>query len=148
MLDSIDQRIIHVLYENGRISLKELSDKVGLSSPSVSERLYRLEDRGVIADFTVLIKPEALGYPLQAIVRISVLPGNLHKVERLIQQTGEFVECDKVTGDYDFIGRVYLRSMEHLEKVLDGFHDMARLSTAIVKTTCVKRRLPPLGDGH
>lgn len=144
MLDSIDQSIVRALDRNARTSIKELSTLVGLSSPSVSERLRRLEERGVIAAFTIRIAPEALGYTLQAIVHVRSMPGMLRKLQQLIQQTPEFVECDKVTGDDDFIGRLYVQSMGHLDKILDRFHDYARLSTAMVKTSPVARRLPPL----
>jgi Lrp/AsnC family leucine-responsive transcriptional regulator len=144
MLDTVDQRIIRILDADARISLKQLSNQVGLSSPSVSERLRRLEEQGVIANFTIRVSPEAIGYQLQAIVRIRSVPGAVHKVERLVQQTPEFVECDKVTGEESFIGRVYVRSMAHLDKVLDRFQEIALTNTAMIKTTPVKRRLPPL----
>jgi Lrp/AsnC family transcriptional regulator, leucine-responsive regulatory protein len=144
MLDETDQQIVRILDSDARISLKELSARVNLSSPSVSERLRRLEERGVIAAFTVRVDPEALGYHLRAIVRVRPLPGMLHRVERLIQQKPEFVECDKVTGDDGFVGRVYVRSMAQLDKALDRFQDIAQTSTAMIKTTPVKRRLPPL----
>ncbi|MDA4637009.1 winged helix-turn-helix transcriptional regulator, partial [Escherichia coli] len=70
MLDEMDKTILGILIEDARISLKELSQKVGLSSPSVSERLRRLEEKKVIRAFTVDIDPAALGYNLTAIVRV------------------------------------------------------------------------------
>ncbi|TIW43691.1 MAG: winged helix-turn-helix transcriptional regulator, partial [Mesorhizobium sp.] len=70
MLDDLDRRLLEILIKDSRTSLKELAQQVGLSSPSVAERLRRLEDRGVIRAFTVEIDPQALGYSLQAIVRI------------------------------------------------------------------------------
>ncbi|TIL37486.1 MAG: winged helix-turn-helix transcriptional regulator, partial [Mesorhizobium sp.] len=78
MLDDLDRRLLEILIKDSRSSLKELAQQVGLSSPSVAERLRRLEDRGVIRAFTVEIDPQALGYTLQAIVRIRPLPGKLH----------------------------------------------------------------------
>ena len=79
-LDEIDQRMLEALARNARISLKELAEAASLSSPSAAERLRRLEERGIISAFTVDIAPEAIGYPLQAIVRIRPLPGQLHVV--------------------------------------------------------------------
>ncbi|WP_047461115.1 Lrp/AsnC family transcriptional regulator [Rhizobium rhizogenes] len=143
-LDAIDQRMLEALARNARISLKELAEAAGLSSPSAAERVRRLEERGVIAAFTVDIAPEAIGYPLQAIVRIRPLPGQLHVVERIIQQTPEFIECDKVTGDDCFIGRLVVRSMGDLDGILDKITERAETNTAMIKATPVKRRLPPL----
>jgi Lrp/AsnC family leucine-responsive transcriptional regulator len=143
-LDAIDQRMLEALARNARISLKELAEVAGLSSPSAAERLRRLEERGVIAAFTVDIAPEAVGYSLQAIVRVRPLPGQLHVVERIIQETPEFIECDKVTGDDCFIGRLVVRSMGELDGILDKIAERAETNTSMVKATPVKRRLPPL----
>ncbi|CCM74092.1 Lrp/AsnC family transcriptional regulator [Rhizobium mesoamericanum] len=143
-IDEVDQRILETLAENARISLKELAQAAGLSSPSAAERLRRLEERGIIAGFTIDIDAPALGYPLQAIVRVRPLPGQLHVVQRIIQDTPQFVECDKVTGDDCFIARLVVRSMAELDSILDKVAERAETSTSMVKASPVKRRLPPL----
>jgi Lrp/AsnC family leucine-responsive transcriptional regulator len=143
MLDELDRKLIAILSEDARISLKDLAGRVGLSSPSTSERLKRLEERGVIRAFTIEIDPAALGYQLQAIVRIRPLPGKLHMVEKLIGEIPEFSECDKVTGEDCFIGRLHLRSIDQLDKILDRIADKAETNTSIVKAQPVRRRLPP-----
>jgi len=143
-IDGVDRQILGILSEDARISLKELAGRVGLSSPSVSDRLRRLEERGVIRGFTVDIDPAALGYTLQAIVRIRPLPGKLHIVQALIAEIPEVVDCDKVTGDDCFVARLYLRSITQLDGILDRVAEKAETSTAIVKSQPVRRRLPPL----
>lgn len=144
MIDKIDQAILAALQQDARMPLKELAARAGLSSPSVAERLRRLEERGVITGFTVEIDPGALGYMLQAIVRIRPLPGKLHIVQQLIEAIPEFAECDKVTGDDCFIARLHVRSIEQLDSILDGIADKAETSTAIVKSQPIRRRCPPL----
>jgi Lrp/AsnC family leucine-responsive transcriptional regulator len=144
MIDEIDQKIIEALADNARLSIKELAQQVDLSSPSASERLRRLEERGVIARFTVDLDLRAIGYPLQAIVRIRPLPGKLHIVQRLIEDIPQITECDKVTGDDCFVARLQMRSIEQLDEILDRIADKAETSTAIIKAQPVKRRLPPL----
>ena len=143
-LDDIDRRILEILVVDARISLKQLADKIKLSSPSTSERLRRLEERGAIRAFTVDVDPRALGYELQAIVRIRPMPGKLAQVQKLVTEIAEFSECDKVTGDDCFIGRLHLRSIEHLDQILDRIADKAETSTAIVKSQPIRRRLPPM----
>lgn len=143
-LDDLDRSILKLLQANGRMPAKVLAQHIGLSPPGASERLRRLEDRGIIRGFTVDAEPRALGYPMQAIVRIKPLPGKLQEVQRLIETIPEFAECDKVTGDDCFIGRLYLRSIEHLDHILERITDFAETSTAIVKSQPVRRRLPPL----
>jgi Lrp/AsnC family leucine-responsive transcriptional regulator len=145
MLNNIDRRILEILQGDARISLKDLAAQVGLSSPSVSERLQRLEERGVIRAFTIDIDPQALGYQLQAIVRIRPLPGKLLMVQKLIEQTPEFCECDKVTGEDCFIARLFVRSIAQLDQIIDRIADKAETNTAIVKAQPIKRRPPPFG---
>jgi Lrp/AsnC family transcriptional regulator, leucine-responsive regulatory protein len=143
-LDEIDRALLAALAEDGRAAVSELARQVGLSAPSTSERLRRLEAQGVIGGYTVQIDPRALGYTLQAIVRVKPLPGQLHLVEEVIRRIPEFVECDKVTGDDCFIARLYLHSIEQLDEILAKVTERAETSTAIVKSTPVARRLPPL----
>jgi Lrp/AsnC family transcriptional regulator, leucine-responsive regulatory protein len=145
-MDELDHRIVELLVANSRTSLKDLGAATNLSSPSVADRIRRLEEKGVIRAFTVDVDPEALGYGLQAIVRVRPLPGMLHIVEKLIQETPEFIECEKVTGDDCFIAKLCFRSMGQLDAILDRITEKAETNTSIVKATSVRRRLPPLGN--
>ena len=146
MTDAIDQLLVAVLMKDSRVSLKALANVSGLSSPSVAERLRRLEERGVVNAYTVEIDPKHFGYQLQAIVRIRPLPGQLQEVERQIQSIPEFTECDKVTGEDCFIARLHVRTMDQLDTLLDRLNAYAETNTAIIKKTPVKRRLPPLAE--
>jgi Lrp/AsnC family leucine-responsive transcriptional regulator len=143
LLDEVDQRLVAALSGDARMPLKKLAEIAGLSSPSAAERIRRLEERGVIRAYTIEPDLPALGYSLQAIVRIRPLPGQLHLVERLIQETPEFIECDKVTGEDCFIGRLVVRSMNELDGLLDRISERAETNTSMVKASPVKRRLPP-----
>ncbi|MEJ8797294.1 Lrp/AsnC family transcriptional regulator [Trinickia caryophylli] len=143
-LDAIDRALLRLLAEDGRAAVADLARAVGLSAPSTAERLRRLEAQGVIGRYTIDVNPRALGYMLQAIVRVRPLPGQLHLVEEAIRRIPEFVECDKVTGDDCFICRLYLRSIDELDEILSKVTDRAETSTAIVKATPIARRLPPL----
>src|SRR5215469_2151684 len=69
-LDPTDVALIEVLQENGRISVSELGRKVGLSQPAASERLRRLEERGVIVRYAAQIDPAAVGLNMMAVIRL------------------------------------------------------------------------------
>ena len=143
-LDDADRKIVEALAEDARLSLKEIAARAGLSSPACSERLRRLEERGVLTGYSADVELAALGYPLQAVVRVRPLPGMLHVVERLIQETPEITEADKVTGDDCFICRMALRSMTDLDRILDRIAERAQTNTSTIKSTTVRRRLPPV----
>ena len=144
MSDEIDQLLISALMQDSRSSLKTLASLSGLSSPSVAERIRKLEEREVIKGYTVEVDPKAFGYQLQAIIRIRPLPGQLQEVERQIQNIPQFTECDQVTGDDWFIARLHVRSIEQLDSLLDGLNAYAETNTSIIKKSPVNRRLPPM----
>jgi len=144
MIDNVDSAILRLLAGNARLSLKELAASIPLSAPSTSERLRRLEERGVIRAYTVDLEPKLLGHALQAIVRVRPLPGRLRVVQELIESMPEIVECDKVTGDDCFVARLFARSMEHLDELVDRLAVDATTSTAIVKGQLIARRPPPI----
>ncbi len=143
-LDRVDIQLIELLTENARISVTDLARHVGMSAPSVNERLKRLEESGVISGYRVEVNPEALGYTLMAMVRIRHQPGKLKQLEQLLQSMPEFVECDKVTGEDCFIARLYMTDIAELDPILDKVSEIADTNTSIVKSTPIKRRLPPL----
>jgi Lrp/AsnC family transcriptional regulator, leucine-responsive regulatory protein len=69
-LDPTDVAIIEVLQEDGRIAISELGRRVGLSQPATSERVKRLEERGIITGYTAKINPAALGLRMMAVIRL------------------------------------------------------------------------------
>ncbi|MEP4031510.1 Lrp/AsnC family transcriptional regulator [Roseibium polysiphoniae] len=144
-IDDIDRQLLEDLLGDARLPLKELAIRVGLSSPSVSDRLRRLEEGGVIRGFTIDVDPKAVGYLFQTMVRVRPLPGTLHVVQKMLQDIPQITECDKVTGEDCFIARLHVRSMEELDEILDKVSEKSETSTAVVKAQPVTRRLPPIG---
>ncbi|ATM86346.1 Lrp/AsnC family transcriptional regulator [Yersinia massiliensis] len=143
-MDKIDEQLITILAENARISLKDLSQQVNLSSPSTSERLRRFEERKIIRSYTLDLDQRAFGYALQAIVRVKPFVGMRQVAQQNIQETPECVECDKVAGDDCFISRLHIQSIDQLDVITDRWSQHAEIQTSIVKSSPVLRRLPPL----
>ncbi|WGF89510.1 Lrp/AsnC family transcriptional regulator [Marinivivus vitaminiproducens] len=143
-LDTVDTSLLQALARDARTTTADLARAVGLSAPSVAERMRRLEDAGVIAGYGVDVNPKALGYGIAAYVRVRPVPGQLHRVADLLQQIDDVVECDRVTGDDCFIARVQVASVADLEAVIDRLIPYAMTNSSIVQSTPVKKRLPPL----
>lgn len=143
-LDEIDARLLEALIENARISITDLARRVGLSAPSVSERVKRLEEAGVIEGYSVRINPEALGLPLSAWLRIRPVPGELKTVAEILRGLPEIVECHRITGEDCFIARAHVRSVEDLEALIDEVIPYAMTNTSIIQSSPVPHRLPPI----
>lgn len=143
-IDRTDTKLLDALVADARISIAELARLVGLSPPSVSERIKRLEEARVIEGYTVKINPKALGLPLAAWLRIRPIPGQLHKVTEILQGLPNIIECDRVIGEDCFIARAHIRSVEDLERLIDKIIPYAMTNTSIVQSSPVERRLPPI----
>ena len=143
-LDATDLRILEALINDARVSIADLARSVGLSPPSVSERMRRLEEAGVIEGYTLTINPKALGLPIAAWLRIRPMPGHLQKVADILRAMPEIVECDRITGEDCFIARARIQSVDDLEKLIDQVIPYAMTNTSIIQSSPVKRRLPPI----
>ncbi|GER02263.1 AsnC family transcriptional regulator [Iodidimonas gelatinilytica] len=141
-LDEADVRILDALIDNARVSLAELARLVGLSPPSVSERVKRLEEAGVIEGYTVTVNAKALGYPLALWLRIRPIPGHLEKVAELLRNMPEVVECDRITGEDCFLARAYVSSVDAMESLIDEIIPYAMTNTSIIQSSPVPKRLP------
>ena len=145
-LDAVDESLLEALIANARISNAELARHVGLSAPSVAERIKRLEEAGVIDGFTIRINPEALGLPISAWLRIRPIPGQLHKVVDVLRALPEIVECDRITGEDCFVARAHVKSVLDLERLIDEVIPYAMTNTSIIQSSPVERRLPPISS--
>ncbi|WP_088344688.1 MULTISPECIES: Lrp/AsnC family transcriptional regulator [Rhodomicrobium] len=143
-LDQVDARILRALVQDARTSIAELARLVGLSAPSVSERIRRLEEAGVIEGYTLAVSAKALGRPLAAWLRIRPMPGQLQTVAEILQGLPDIVECDRITGEDCFIARAYVRSVADLERLIDQIIPYAMTNTSIVQSSPVPRRMPPV----
>ena len=144
VLDGVDVRLLDILHQDARTSIADLARALNMSAPSISERLKRLKESGVIQDFTISVDPKMLGYTLSFYIRIRPLPGQLSKVVSLIQAIAEIVECDRVTGDDCFIAKVHVRSTDELEHIINQLIPYAQTNTSLIQSSPVQRRLPPL----
>jgi Lrp/AsnC family leucine-responsive transcriptional regulator len=136
--------LLRELQEDARLSLAELGRRVGLSPPSVADRLERLEQEGVINGYRAEVDPRALGYELAVVLRIRPAPRELKKVAELAQRTPEVVECHRITGDDCYLMKAHARDVGHMEELIDRFAAYGQTTTSIVQSSPVPRRSPPL----
>jgi Lrp/AsnC family leucine-responsive transcriptional regulator len=139
-LDATDLRLLTELQDDARLSLAELGRRVGLSAPAVTERLARLERDEVILGYRATLNPRALGYTLSAVIRIRPAPRQLHEVAQLARETPEVVDCRRITGEDCFIMTAHVRSVEHLEEVIDSFAVHGQTTSSIVQSAPVADR--------
>ena len=141
-LDATDHKLLAALTDNARISLADLGRFLGMSPQSAADRLRRLEDVGVIAGFTAILDPEALGLPVGAYIRVRPAMGELPRVAALLKDIPEIVECDRITGEDCFMAKVFVPRIADLERVIDRLIPYAQTNTSIIQSSPVIRRAP------
>jgi len=139
-LDDTNLRLLVELQADARLSLAELGRRIGLSSPAVAERIQRLQDAGVIRGYHADLDPAALGRPLTAVIRIRPAPRQIHKVAELARAAPQVVECHRITGEDCFLIKAHLRSVAHLEEVIDQFTPFGQTTTSIMQSSPVPAR--------
>ena len=141
-IDGVDKKILNALSDNARTSNAELGRLVGLTAPSVAERIKRLEEAGVIEGYSATINPKAIGLPIAAWLRIRPIPGELHRVAQILRDLPQIVECDRITGEDCFIARAHVLSVADLETLIDELISYSMTNTSIIQSSPVERRLP------
>jgi len=147
LLDEVNLRLLEQLQADARLSFAELGRRVGLSSPAVAERVARLEQEGVILGYHAQIDPRAVGFALTAVIRSRPGPRQLHLVGELAKKTPEVVDCRRITGEDCYVMTAHVRSVEHLEQVIDIFAAHGQTTTSIVQSAPVPTRAINLDAG-
>jgi len=144
LLDGTNVRLLGELQIDPRLGVAELARRVGVSPPTVRERVARLEEAGVIAGWRVAVDPTALGYPLLAFIRVRPMAGQVARIPELAQRIPQIVECHRITGEDCFIMKVHFVAIDELDAVLDRFLVHGQTTTSIVQSTPVPLRDLPL----
>lgn len=119
VVDIIDAKILEVLKQNGRSTASDISKKVNLSIPAVSERIRKLEEANVIEQYTVKVNREKMGYKLLAVIFVNIdHTANIQQFREAIIQFSEVMECHHMAGEYDYMLKVLVEDTAKLEDFL------------------------------
>ena len=120
-LDRIDRKILDVLQRQGRISMTELAERIGLSASPCTERVRRMEREGVITGYHARIDPQVIGKTLLVFVEITLSAKSadvFDKVRAELLHVPEVMECHLVSGGFDYLVKARLRAMSDYRRLL------------------------------
>lgn len=153
-MDSVDRQLIQALRENGRASYAELGRLVGLSGPSVTDRINRLENSGVITGYRATVNLASLGYGVTALIGLQLTDAADHDdVAARLRDLAEIEDCWFIAGDDSYMLKVRVpdvEGLEHVVKRVSGTKGVARTRTTVVLSTKWESRVGelPLGEGE
>ena len=118
-LDEIDMKLLNELQANSRITIRELSEKLHLSTTPIHERIKKLEKGGYIKDYITLLNPKKFGKNLMVYISVSLRDHTKSAIESFeteVNKLNEVMECYYISGSSDYLLKVYCEDM-------DDFHD-------------------------
>ncbi|MBO9708579.1 MAG: Lrp/AsnC family transcriptional regulator [Caulobacter sp.] len=131
-LDAKDIAILEALQADGRVPLSELGRRIGLSQPAMSERVKRLEERGVITGYGARIDPRALGLALDAIIRLKTSHEHIRACLETFERLPYVVEVHRVTGDDCFVLKAVVPAAADLAVIVDAIGRFGPVTTSVV----------------
>ena len=131
-LDPTDMLIIEIMQADGRITVSELGRKVGLSQPAASERLKRLEERGVIEGYGARINTAALGLGMMAVIRLRTTHEHIRACLKQFSEMPQIIEVLRLTGEDCFVLKVLVPSPAELEVIVDRIARYGAVTTSLV----------------
>jgi Lrp/AsnC family transcriptional regulator, leucine-responsive regulatory protein len=150
LLDPTDVQILAILQQDGRITNADLAKKVGLSPPTVLQRVRILEKSGLIKNYVALLDAERLGLKTTVFAMISLSMHQDQPIERFrkaVQDIEEVVECHHVSGEFDFLLKIVVKDIKGYEALIRerlsrirGIHQIR--SSFVMATNKYSTKLP------
>lgn len=134
-LDSIDIQILSRLKQNARIKASQISDEVGMSVSSVTERIRKLEKAGVITAYTIVVDQKVIGNDSTALMEVSLEhPKFYDSFADMIDKTRSIVSCYYISGDFDFMLKIVAPSekLEEIHRKIKSFPGVSGTRTNVV----------------
>ena len=134
-LDAIDIKLLKLLKENARMKASQMSEIVGLSVSSVSERIRKLEKEGVILSYTAVIDQKMIGNDVTALMEVSLEhPKFYDAFAEMIENTNCVVSCYYISGEFDFMLKILASSdkLEEIHRTIKSFPGVSGTRTNVV----------------
>ena len=144
-LDNIDRAIISILLDDARASQRKLSREIGVAQGTITNRIKRLEDAGIISGYSVVIDPEKVGWSMTIMAGLRIAKGRMIDVQQKIAADPRVFSVYDVTGDWDSIvlARVKNRAdLDDLTKTVFTLEGVTRSFTHVVLNTVKEDGLP------
>ncbi|MED4585910.1 Lrp/AsnC family transcriptional regulator [Brevibacillus choshinensis] len=147
-MDLVDKQILTALQKQGRISMTDLGKQIGMSQPAVTERVRRLEEKGVITQYRASVSAEQLNK--HAVAYLLFHTKDCEKFISFCEQSPDVMECHRISGEYNYLIKVVTDSMRSLEAFINASGKHGNSTTLIVLSSPIdqKELLPTILEEH
>lgn len=139
-MDNIDIKMLELLQKNSRMTISDLSSELALSRPSISERLQRLQEKGIIEEFTTRVSLAGVGREILLLVLVSGLKVSVNEFEEMIKNEEEVIECHRVTGEVSYMIKAAVPDIKSMRLLIDRLIPYGQINTSTVLDSPVPYR--------
>lgn len=148
-MDATDYRILNLLQADARMTLREIGERVNLTPPSVSERIHKLEDEGIIEGYHITIDRAKLGYAVGGFILASPEPGKYAAFCAFCEKHPAITEHHHLIGNYNALLRFSVHDTDELDNLLASIKTFGDSRTSVeLKNLFHTKDLPLLEEGE
>ena len=138
-IDDIDLKILKLLQNNARVSIKSIADTLYLSAPTVKLRIKEMTKKGVIKGYYTEIDISAFKNLIKCYIEIEVSPSLKNELYQILNESPQVMECDRVTGEYSLIAKVVFKNTIEMDKFINKLQHFGRTRTQIIFSSIINR---------
>ncbi|MCM3784847.1 Lrp/AsnC family transcriptional regulator [Neobacillus mesonae] len=131
-IDHIDMSILTELQRDARLSMRELGRLVNLSAPSVTERVKRLEEQGLIEGYTIKVNRKKLGFTMDCLIEVTLQHGDHKRFKAFIENYPTVLSCHRIAGKSCYMVLLTVSQLNEIEQFIDEISTYASTLTHVI----------------
>lgn len=147
-MDAIDLRILDLLQNDGRMTMKDLGGQIGLTSPATIERVKKLEESGVIRGYKAILDIKRAGASVRAFLLVNSSNQPCHNFAEFAASHNSILSCHRITGDCCYLVEAVVNGVNELEALLDQIMVFGTAQVHIILSSPVEHKAVRLADSQ
>lgn len=139
-IDDIDLKILKILQDDARASVKAIADTLFLSAPTVKTRISDMTKKGIIKGYYTEIDNSIFENVIKCYIEIEVSPTVKDELYKVLNDSPQVIECDRVTGEYSLIAKVIFKNTIEMDKFINKLQHYGRTRTQIIFSSIINHR--------
>ncbi|MDR3591331.1 MAG: Lrp/AsnC family transcriptional regulator [Negativicutes bacterium] len=139
-MDTIDLKIVDILQADGRVTMKELGQRVGLTSPATIERVKKLEESGIIGGYKAIVNIDRAGLPVRVFILLTTADVSAGAVAAFAENHSSILQCHRVAGGVSHLLEGAMADLEGLERLLDELAPLGQAEPFLVLSSPVEHK--------
>lgn len=139
-IDEIDLKILKILQNDARVTVKAIAKELFISAPTVKTRIDDMTKKGIIKGYYTEIDNSIFENVIKCYIEIEVSPALKDELYKMLNESRQVLECDRVTGEYSLISKVVFKNTVEMDKFINMLQHFGRTRTQIIFSSIINRR--------